>query len=86
MQRNFLSGSAICIAIVSCFWLAGVWPSALGRLGVKLLLGGGLLVPVTGAILAVLGFPAAGRRKSWAVALAAVNVVYCAAYWVYVLR
>jgi hypothetical protein len=85
MHRNLLIGSTICIVLVSLAWAAAMWPSLLGRTGAKLLLGGGLIVPAAGAILAVLSFSAAGRLRPWAVASAAANVVYCAAYWVFVL-
>ena len=86
MWRNLLSGSAICVAIVSGFWVAGIWPGGATRWGVRLLVGGGLLVPATGAILAVLSFSGAGRLKRWAVASAAANTAYCAAYWMFILR
>lgn len=85
MRRNLLSGSAICVVIVSTFWAVGLWPGSTGRLGVKLLLGGGLIIPATGAILAVLGFSGAGQRKRWAVGLAVANAAFCAAYWTFIL-
>jgi hypothetical protein len=85
VPRNLLVGSAICIAVVTVFWVVGMWPSLLGRFGVKLLAGGGLIVPAAGAVLAVLGFSGAGRLKRWAVGLAAVNVACCAAYWAFIL-
>ena len=86
MQRNLLLGALICIAVATIFWVVGYWPYLLGRLGVKLLLGGGLIVPVAGAILAVLSFSGAERMKPWAVAAPAVNLAYCAAYWLFVLE
>jgi hypothetical protein len=86
MHRNLLSGSMICIALAAFFWIVGYWPTLLGAWGVKLLLGGGLVVPVTGAILAVLGFSGAGVCKRCAVAAAAINVVFCAAYWSFILK
>jgi hypothetical protein len=85
VPRNLLVGSAICVVVVTFFWIFGIWPSLLGRFGVKLLAGGGLIVPAAGAVLSVLSFSRAGRLKRWAVGLAAVNVAYCAAYFAFIL-
>lgn len=81
-RNNLLSGSALCIVVVSIFWAAALFPT---RWGIRLVLGGGLLVPAAGAVLAVLGFAGAGRLRRWAVGSAAANAAYCAAYWAFIL-
>jgi hypothetical protein len=82
VQRNLVFGSALCIVVVSMFWAAALFPT---RWGIRLVLGGGLLVPATGAVLAVLGFAGAARPRRWAVGSAAANVAYCMAYWAFIL-
>ena len=85
VHANLLSGSAICVVIVSGFWAALLLPGFSSGWGTRLLLAGGLIVPVLGAVLAVLSYSGAGKLRRWVVAAAAANVAFLAAYWIFVL-